>query len=193
MTAFVFGDHAASRRDGSRVVLRIATSTNTGTAPYWIIGETVVRKPAAYVITSSPEGSDALSGAGSQCHKSKQIRRRSGVYQRTVTHTEILRKCMFKFVCITSGCQPEFKENCLPDLPFLLHRILWTHMECGHPPDMVSAFDYDICCSNSIISRICSQPAVSVISSNIIFSLLYFIFLCNIEILLLERNRVFSL
>ena len=48
---------------------------------------------------------------GSQCHKSKQIRRRSGVYQRTVTHTEILRKCMFKFVCITSGCQPEFKRT----------------------------------------------------------------------------------
>ena len=39
------------------------------------------------------------------------------------------------------------QENCLQDLPFHLHRILWTHMEYGRPPDMVS-FDYDICCSN---------------------------------------------
>ena len=52
--AFVFGDHAASRRDGSILYCGIVTSTNTGTAPYWIIGETVVGKPAATVITSSP-------------------------------------------------------------------------------------------------------------------------------------------
>ena len=32
----------------------MVTSTNTGTAPYWITGVTVVGKPAATVITSSP-------------------------------------------------------------------------------------------------------------------------------------------
>ena len=30
------------------------TSTNTGTSPFWTIGLTVVGKPAATVITSSP-------------------------------------------------------------------------------------------------------------------------------------------
>ena len=32
----------------------IVTSTKTGTAPYWMIGATVVGKPAATVMTSSP-------------------------------------------------------------------------------------------------------------------------------------------
>ena len=32
----------------------MVTSTKTGTAPYWITGVTVVGKPAATVITSSP-------------------------------------------------------------------------------------------------------------------------------------------
>ena len=32
----------------------MVTSTNTGTAPYWIMGLTVVGKPQATVMTSSP-------------------------------------------------------------------------------------------------------------------------------------------
>ena len=36
----------------------MSTSTKTGTAPFWMIGLTVVGKPAATVMTSSP-GFDA--------------------------------------------------------------------------------------------------------------------------------------
>ena len=44
-----------------------------------------------------------------QCHKCEQICRGTGIYQGTVTNTEIFCKCMFKFICITSCGQPEFK------------------------------------------------------------------------------------
>ena len=50
MTAFVFGDTASSSFKGSMLYCGIVTSTNTGTAPYWIIGATVVGNPAATVI-----------------------------------------------------------------------------------------------------------------------------------------------
>ena len=42
----------------------IVTSQKTGTSPFWIIGFTVVGKPAATVITSSPGWSRRLPRAG---------------------------------------------------------------------------------------------------------------------------------
>ena len=54
MTAFVFGDNAASNFVTSILYCGTATSTKTGTAPYWIAGVTVVGNPQATVITSSP-------------------------------------------------------------------------------------------------------------------------------------------
>ena len=54
ITAFVFSDLAASNMVTSMLYCGMVTSTNTGTAPYWIIGATVVGKPQATVITSSP-------------------------------------------------------------------------------------------------------------------------------------------
>ena len=54
MTAFVFGDKAASSFVTSILYCGTVTSTNTGTAPYCKIGATVVGKAQATVITSSP-------------------------------------------------------------------------------------------------------------------------------------------
>ena len=54
ITAFVFGDKASSSLVTSILYCGIVTSTNTGTAPYCIIGVTVVGKPHATVMTSSP-------------------------------------------------------------------------------------------------------------------------------------------
>ena len=52
--AFVFGVIAASIKSAFTLWVLISTSTNTGTAPNWITGLTVVGKPAATPITSSP-------------------------------------------------------------------------------------------------------------------------------------------
>ncbi len=41
-------------REASILYVGISTSTNTGIKPFWIAGLTVVGKPAATVITSSP-------------------------------------------------------------------------------------------------------------------------------------------
>ena len=54
MIALVRGVIAASTRAGSMVKLIGSMSTNTGTRPFWKIGLTVVGKPAATVMTSSP-------------------------------------------------------------------------------------------------------------------------------------------
>ena len=54
MTAFVRAESAPSRSDTSTLYVGRLTSTKTGTAPYWMIGATVVGKPAATVMTSSP-------------------------------------------------------------------------------------------------------------------------------------------
>ncbi len=52
--ALVFGETAASILADSILWVGTSTSTNTGIAPNCIIGLTVVGKPAATVITSSP-------------------------------------------------------------------------------------------------------------------------------------------
>ena len=54
ITALVFSEYASSSIVTSILYCGIVTSTNTGTAPYWMSGVTVVGKPAATVITSSP-------------------------------------------------------------------------------------------------------------------------------------------
>ena len=54
MMALVFGEIAASMRLASMLWVARSTSTNTGTAPNWRIGLTVVGKPAATPMTSSP-------------------------------------------------------------------------------------------------------------------------------------------
>ena len=54
MTAFVFSESASSSFVTSMLYCGIVTSTKTGTAPYWIAGVTVVGKPAATVMISSP-------------------------------------------------------------------------------------------------------------------------------------------
>src|SRR5208283_4542305 len=54
ITAFVLSERANSSCEQSMLYDGSATSTNTGTAPYCIIGATVVGKPVAAVITSSP-------------------------------------------------------------------------------------------------------------------------------------------
>ena len=54
VTALVLGDKAASSIDISKLYCGMVTSMNTGTAPYWMIGATVVGNPAATVMTSSP-------------------------------------------------------------------------------------------------------------------------------------------
>src|SRR5574344_20051 len=54
ITAFVFLERAASSFETSILYCGIVTSTNTGTAPKFKIGVTVVGKPQATVIISSP-------------------------------------------------------------------------------------------------------------------------------------------
>ncbi len=54
MTARVRALRAASSRATSMLYPGSVTSTKTGTRPFWTIGFTVVGKPAATVITSSP-------------------------------------------------------------------------------------------------------------------------------------------
>ena len=54
ITARVLSDRAASSMSTSMLYWGMVTSTNTGTAPYWMMGVTVVGNPAATVITSSP-------------------------------------------------------------------------------------------------------------------------------------------
>ena len=54
MTAFVLGERAASSLVTSMLYWGTVTSTNTGTAPYWMAGVTVVGKPQATVMISSP-------------------------------------------------------------------------------------------------------------------------------------------
>ena len=54
ITAFVLSEKASSNLVTSILYPGIVTSTNTGTAPNWITGVTVVGNPAATVITSSP-------------------------------------------------------------------------------------------------------------------------------------------
>ena len=54
ITAFVLSEYASSSFVTSILYCGIVTSTNTGTAPYCIAGVTVVGKPAATVIISSP-------------------------------------------------------------------------------------------------------------------------------------------
>ena len=54
MIALVFGEIAASIWVASMLYVARSTSTNTGTAPNCRIGLTVVGKPAATPITSSP-------------------------------------------------------------------------------------------------------------------------------------------
>ena len=54
ITALVLSESASSSFVTSILYCGIVTSTNTGTAPYWIAGVIVVGKPAATVIISSP-------------------------------------------------------------------------------------------------------------------------------------------
>ena len=54
ITALVLSESASSSFVTSMLYCGIVTSTNTGTAPYWIAGVIVVGKPAATVIISSP-------------------------------------------------------------------------------------------------------------------------------------------
>ena len=54
MTALVFTLNASSSFVTSMLYCGMVTSTNTGTAPYWMTGVTVVGNPAATVMTSSP-------------------------------------------------------------------------------------------------------------------------------------------
>ena len=54
ITARVRSESAASRSAGSGLAVPGSTSMKTGTAPYCTIGATVVGKPQAAVITSSP-------------------------------------------------------------------------------------------------------------------------------------------
>ncbi len=54
ITAFVRGDRASSSLATSTLYVGSVTSTKTGTIPSWMTGATVVGKPAATVITSSP-------------------------------------------------------------------------------------------------------------------------------------------
>ena len=54
MMAFVFGLTAASSRSVFTLCVAMSTSIKTGIAPACTIGFTVVGKPAATVITSSP-------------------------------------------------------------------------------------------------------------------------------------------
>ena len=54
ITAFVLSETASSSIVTSILYCGIVTSTNTGTAPYWIAGVTVVGNPAATVMISSP-------------------------------------------------------------------------------------------------------------------------------------------
>ena len=54
ITALVLSDNAPSSLVTSILYCGIVTSTNTGTAPYWIAGVIVVGNPAATVIISSP-------------------------------------------------------------------------------------------------------------------------------------------
>ena len=54
ITALVFSESAVSSLVTSMLYCGMQTSTKTGTAPYWIMGVTVVGKPQATVITSSP-------------------------------------------------------------------------------------------------------------------------------------------
>ena len=54
ITAFVLSDSASSSFVTSMLYWGMVTSTNTGTAPYWIAGVTVVGNPQATVMISSP-------------------------------------------------------------------------------------------------------------------------------------------
>ena len=54
ITAFVFSDSASSSFVTSMLYWGMVTSTNTGTAPNWMAGATVVGNPQATVIISSP-------------------------------------------------------------------------------------------------------------------------------------------
>ena len=54
MIARVRGPTAAASCSGLALYVPGCTSTNTGTRPFWKIGLTVVGKPAATVMTSSP-------------------------------------------------------------------------------------------------------------------------------------------
>lgn len=62
--ALVFSDKASSNFEVSILYCGIVTSTNTGIAPYCIIGATVVGNPAATVITSSPRLTALSSSSG---------------------------------------------------------------------------------------------------------------------------------
>ena len=54
ITARVRSPTASASFEGSTLYEGSSTSTKTGTAPAWMIGLTVVGKPVATVITSSP-------------------------------------------------------------------------------------------------------------------------------------------
>ena len=127
-----------------------------------------------------------------QCHKCEQICRGTGIYQGTVTNTEIFCKCMFKFICIASCGQPEFKGT--------IHKIY--HFFCiinsGRIRDTVTfliwfLFCYGIFHNNFfVISRICSLACCSVISSNIIVSFcIFFFYIVQGNFFPIKRNRLF--
>ena len=66
----------------------------------------------------------------SQCHKRQQICRRPGIDKRTKTHTNIIRKFLFKLFCISAGSQPEFQRTIYQ----IYHLIRIVHTRCIRDP-----------------------------------------------------------
>ncbi len=110
MTAFVLSESAASNFVTSILYCGIVTSTNTGTAPYWIAGVTVVGKPAATVIISSPRFTRRSPRSGDvRCHECDQVRGGTGVYEGAVAHMKVLCELLLELIRVTSGCKPELQ------------------------------------------------------------------------------------
>ena len=88
------------------------TSTKTGTRPFWTIGLTVVGKPAATVITSSPgpQLPVAQPRRGQRAQRD-EVRRRAGVDEDRVPHAEEAREVALERLRVAAGRQPELEPR----------------------------------------------------------------------------------
>ena len=112
-------DGARARREGRFELRRHrrcrwapSTSTKTGTRPFCKMGLTVVGKPAATVMTSSPGAQPPVAQLGrGQGREGQQVGGGAGVDQHALAHAEPAREFAFERVGEAAGGEPEIQRG----------------------------------------------------------------------------------
>ena len=112
MMAFVFGPTASRSWSPMASYVPISTSTKTGMSPFWMIGLSVVGKPAATVMTSSPGLSCRLPSFGLvSAESAHEVGRRAAVDEGRGAGADVVREGVLELGGPAAGGEPAVERR----------------------------------------------------------------------------------